>query len=315
MAAEGTKTMTAKLNVKTDQEMKPDAKELVEKNIKTRKLFAKPITYEEKIDLNPKKWNEKKLSKAMAVLVRAELQLLAQRVGDLAKKSKKSKGGMGDEIKTIGMLEKVHKKAVASIEEKCADALEELASGKGEAKAGIALGKKAMAKVKSLDASAVFKQPLETAMKTINDWLGPKEKGDEAKAAQALAKAQKDIDDALKDLNQTGKDAQNVAKFLSATGKKLKDHENGQLANFGKSIMKEDVQPELDKLDAAMDKLDKELSNYAGDLKKGTLEVADAKKYLSTFKQMTALQKIADKAVKAMKDLESDFKKIEKDLK
>jgi len=315
MAADGTKTMTAKLNVKTDQEMKPDAKKLVEKNIKTKKLYAKPITYEEKIDLNPKKWNEKKLSKAMAGLVRAELQLLAQRVGDLAKQAQKSKGGMSDEIKMVGALEKVHKKAVASIEEKCSDALEELASGKGEAKAGIALGKKAMAKISSLNANGVFRDPLETATKTLVSWLGPKEKGDEAKAAVALSKAQKDIDSAVNDLNQTGKDAQNVAKFLSATGKKLKDHENGQLANFGKSIMKADVQPELDKLDTAVDKLDKELSSYASDLKKGTLEVADAKKYLSTFNQMKGLQKIADNAVKAMKALEKNFKSIEKDLK
>lgn len=316
MAAAGTKTMTAKLSVAPDQEMKKDAKEYVTKTKvkKIKTLYSKPITYEEKIDLNPKKWDEKKLSKAMAVLVRPELQLMAQRVADYKKKADKDKS-LGGEIKMIGALEDIHKKIVKKIEESCANALEDLASGKSEAKAGIAQGKKAMAQINKLNIDDLFNYCANDAMEFARLASENIQAGDEKDTQVFMAMAHKQTLDTIKLLGEEGKQAQNVAKFLLSIGKKLKGHENGQLADFGARIMKDDVQPELAKLDSDMDKLEKELTSFAAEFKGGKMSKASADKWQKDFKQMKSMQKTADKAEKAMKSLQADFKKIEKDLK
>ena len=313
-AAAGTKTMKAKLTVIPYKEMKPDIIKWVKSVPKLAKLYGKPITYEDKIDLNPKKWNEAALSKAMVTLVRAELQILATAASDGKKMADKAKSPK-DENKVIAYMERAHKETVADIEKKCDEALEELESGKGEAKAGLAVGKKAMAKIDKLDVECVIQIPLQIGMITASRWYEPLEKGKEDKAKSELAIAQKQIDIAFDHLSETGKQAQAVAKYLIDTGKKLKNHENGQLANFGKAIMKDSVQPELAKMDAAIGKVEKALEPYAKALKAGGMDVATAKRYESQFKKMLPLQKLADKAVAEMKSLQGDFKKIEKDLK
>ncbi|MEO0401538.1 MAG: hypothetical protein AAF214_04110, partial [Pseudomonadota bacterium] len=129
-AAAGTKTMKAKLNVIPFKEMKPDIIKWIKSMPKVSKLYSKPITYEEKIDLNPKKWNEGALSKALVTLVRYELQLMATAASDGKKMADKAKSPK-EENKVIAYMERLHKETVADMEKKCTVALEELASGKG----------------------------------------------------------------------------------------------------------------------------------------------------------------------------------------
>ncbi|WP_299287476.1 hypothetical protein [uncultured Tateyamaria sp.] len=313
-AAPGTKTMAAKLSVLPTQEMKPEVVKWIKTMPRVAKLFAKPLTYDDKVDLNPKKWTDKKLSKAMAALVRYELALLANRASDAKKVSDKAKSPM-EEIKVVGLLQKAIKKAQADIDSKCSDALEELESGKGEAKAGLAAGKKAMAQINTLDVSSLFSGIIDTGTKAAKSLYTPLAGNDDKKKQAAISKASKDVEAAVSKLNDTGKTAQSVAKYLLDTGKKLKNHENGQLADFGISILKKDVQPELEKLDADMSKLEDALTPFAAALKKGDLDLAAAKAHEKNLSALSGLQATANKAVAAMKSLQAKFKKIENDLK
>lgn len=314
MAADGTKTMNAKLSVKFDQEMKTDTKKWLYADKDLLKLFPKMLTYSQKVDLNEKKWNDSKLAKAMIPLVRAELQIFANRISDIKKMSEKAKSPK-ERNKVIEAIKKALKDTNGEISEKCSTALDELESGKGEAKAGLALGKKAMAQIEKLDVESLFSTVLENGMENARIVADYVKDGDEAETKRAMGICNKDIMESIAFLKGEGKQAQNVANYLLSMGKKLKGHENGQLAAFGGRIMKQDVQPELAKLDSDMSKLTKALSDFSDQLKKGKMTETAAKGWQSDFKKMLPMQKTADKAVAAMKSLKSDFKKIEKDLK
>lgn len=315
MADDGTKSINAKLSVKPEKEMKTDVKKWVFAEKDVKKIFSKPIVFQEKVDLNPKRWNEGKLSKAMEGLVRAEMQLLAQRVGDIKKKSGDAKSPKEHKA-MLSSLEAALDDVTDKIQDKCSEALEELASGKAEAKAGIALGKKAMAKLKTLSVDKMFTNHGQTGLDHLKKWASATKAGADDAAISKLNKdGLKAIEDAAKDVKSTGKDAQNVAKFLLDTGKKLKGHENGKLAKFGERIMKKELHPQLQKLDVDMDKLEKALDDFASDLKSDNLDAKNAGAYMSEFKAVQSLQKSASNAMQAMKDLESSFKAIEKDLK
>jgi len=306
--------MNAKLSVKFDQEMKTDTKKWLYADKELLKLFPKLLTYSQKVELNDKKWNDSKLAKAMVPLVRAELQIFANRISDVKKISEKAKSPK-ERNKVIDAIKKALKDTNAEISEKCSTALDELESGKGEAKAGLALGKKAMAQIEKLDVESLFSNVLENGMENARIVADYIQDGDEAETKRGMGICNKDIMEDIAFLKGEGKQAQNVASYLLSMGKKLKGHENGQLAAFGARIMKQDVQPELAKLDSDMTKLTKALSDFSDQLKKGKMTETAAKGWKSDFKKMLPMQKTADKAVAAMKSLQSDFKKIEKDLK
>lgn len=310
MAADGTKTMNAKLSLAPlkSKEIKPEIRAWMNTDKDVKKVFAKPIVYQEKIDLNPKKWNEGKLAKAMEGLVRPEMQLLANRISDIKKKTEGTRSPKEQKAMLKG-LEGALDDVIARIQDKCSEALDELASGKGEAQAGIALGKKTMAKLNTLSVEGLFKKHAQTGLDSIKKWEGAKDKD------AAMKDAEKNIKTAIDDLKGTGKDAQNVAKFLLDTGKKLKGHDNGQLAKFGEQIMKKELHPQLQKLDADMDKLEDVLTSYADVLSKGTLDDKNAGGFKKDFNNVMGLQATGNKTVLAMKALEGQWKRIEKDLK
>ena len=104
----------------------------------------------------------------------------------------------------------VVKRAIADTEkeiyEKCDELLDDLETGAGDAKAGLAMGKKAMAEVSKLDAAKVFSEPLDIAMSTAKTIHQAETKGKDIAAAQDSAK--KEIEDAIRLLSDTGKTAQ-----------------------------------------------------------------------------------------------------------
>lgn len=314
MVADGNKKMKAKLEISPYVEMKKDVIKWLESEPKAKKIFGKKIVYEESLELNPKKWTEPKLKSAMAGLVRPELKLLAVRAGAIMKDSEKAKSPK-EHNKIITALEQALKNANSEISEKCSDALEELSSGKGEAKAGLAVGKKAMSEINSLDIGSVFKDFIAIATGTADGCVKALEKGDKAKIGKQFSAAHAEIEKAIKNLEREGKKADSVAKFLLNSGKKLKGNDIGSLDAFSGKIRDKKVHGPLEKLSNDMDSLEKELDAYAKDLKKGQMEVGDAKAYAKKFGAMSTLQGTADSAVKAMKSLQVEFKKVEKDLK
>ena len=71
----------------------------------------------------------------------------------------------------------------------------------------------------------------------------------------------------------------------------------------------------LEVLDKNIDRLDAVLTPYAKGLKDGKVDAQKARLFESQFDKMKGLQKSADVAVAAMKDLQDAFKKVQKDLK
>lgn len=309
MPAEGNSNFTAKLKVYPYKEMKKDVADWVRADSEMAKIFAKPITYQEKVELNSKKWSDSKLEKALGILVRAELQLLGQRVGDTKKKSEKAKSPKN----TIKILKQHLKDAQSEINEKCSVALDELVSGKGEVKAGLAALKKLMAKINDLKPAKIFSEPLDAAMDSAKTIKGIDKKGGDTKGAQDSAR--KDIDKAIAGLNTDGKEAQAVAKYLQNDGKKLQKNDIGPIAAFGKKLTDSKVLAPFIELDKNIDKLESTLASYSKNLKDGKIDGTKAGLFESELKKMSGMQKTADKAVTALKDLHGEYKKIEKDLK
>lgn len=309
MAAEGNKDFVAKLKVFPFKEMKKDASEWIKSDPEKLKVFAKPITYQQKVELNEKKWSNPKLEKALGVLVRAELQLLAQRVADTKKKSEKEKSPK----KVISTLKKHMADAQSEIAEKCMTALDDLESGKGEVKAGLAILKKLMNKVNDLDPANIFSQPMDAALASAKAIKDADKNGGDVKGAQAAAR--KEIDTAVAVLNSDGKEVQGVAKYLASDAKKLKNSEIGPIAAFGKKLTDSKVTTPFAELDKNIDKLESALATYSKNLKDGKIDGSKAGLFESEIKKMSNMQKSANTAVKALQNLHGEYKKIEKDLK
>lgn len=308
MAAEGNSDFTAKLKVFPFKEMKSNVSDWIKSDPERMKIFAKPITYQEKVELNAKKWSNAKLEKALGVLVRAELQVLAQRVGDTMKKSEKEKSPK-NVLKTL----KQHRTdAQSEIDEKCATALDELASGKGEVKAGLSALKKLMSKVNDLKPAKIFSEPLEAALASTKAIKGADKKGD-TKGAQDTAR--KEIDKAIADLNKDGKEVQAVAKYLANDAKKLQKSEVGPIATFGKKLTDSKVTTPFALLDKNIDKLETALLGYSKHLKDGKIDGTKAGLFETEFKKMSNMQASANAAVKALQDLHGEYKRVEKSLK
>ncbi|MEO9575335.1 MAG: hypothetical protein ABJ263_04290 [Tateyamaria sp.] len=312
MVAEGNKKMTANLELKWRDEMRTDIIKWIQSEKDILKLFPKTITYSQKVELNPAKWDEGKLKKALPKMFRPELKNLANRMSDAMKLAEKSKSPK-EHNKLLTTIKKAIAETEKEIYEKCEELLDDLETGAGDAKAGLAMGKKAMAEVSKLDASKVFSAPLEIAMKTARTIHQAETKGKDIASAQDSAK--KEIEDAIKLLGETGKTAQNVAKYLAANGKKLSVNPKGEVAAFGKKILDKKVLSPLQVLDKNIDKLDAVLTPYAKGLKDGKVDAHKAQLFESQFDKMKGLQKSADVAVAAMKDLQDAFKKVQKDLK
>ena len=313
MAADGNKKFTATLEVPWRDEMRKEVRAWVQSEKDILKLFPKKfITYSQKVELNPDKWNETKLKKALPPLVRPEMKQLANRISDAMKLAEKSKSPK-EHNKVIVAVKQAIKDTETEIKDKCLTALEELESGVADAKAGLALGKKAMAEVNRLDASKVFSEPLDIAMATARSIHKAEDGGKDVKAA--IDNAKKEIDGAIKSLNETGKAAQNVAKYLTTNGKKMADNPKGEVAAFGRKVTDKKVLNPLQVLDKNIDKLETLLTPYAKALKGGTISGHTAKMAESQFSKMMGMQKSADTAVAVMKALQAEFKKVQKDLK
>lgn len=310
MVAEGNSKMNAVIEMDFYSEMKDSLKKWVFADKEVLKLFPRKIKYAQKVELNSSLWSDAKLKKALPPLIRPEMKLLANRTSDamqMIEKSPKERQKMLKAIKDgISRTQK-------EIEEKVSKALDDLESGKADAKAGLAMGKKAMAQVDKLDANKVFSAPLDIAIATAKSIAEAEANGKDVSAAQDAAK--KEIDKAIAELNDTGKTAQNVAKYLSTNGKKMENNPKAEIATFGKLVTNKKVLDPLQRLDKAIDLMESALTDYAKKLKAGAIDRLAAKRAESDFTKMKGLNKTADAAVAAMTSVQAAFKTAEKHLK
>jgi hypothetical protein len=307
--------------------MYKDRKEYCQKNVKLKRAL-KDWEVDEKIKVNPRKWNAKKLEQALRAVARYELKIFDARVSQELQKIKKG-AGPKDEIKCLGEIEKHYRKAGKYIKEKIDGAIEEIEEDKADDLKAIKDGKTALGKVDDLDAIGVFKVATAAAGKEIDDLT--KRYNDEMKAKRAAGGSDDWDDDKLKqqiqsaesDLtkirerfdNQTSIGIKAI-EYLNKTAEKIAKNKDvrPEVKNFSddvKSIDKTTFQPwvkEVEKYSAGYTEALKILS--ARTISTPTL--AKMKKMLATASAGASAGGAVDKQ---LKELAKRLKTLEKDLK
>ncbi|MEM6549373.1 MAG: hypothetical protein AAF713_16725 [Pseudomonadota bacterium] len=263
MAGVQKKKMTAKLKVDATAEMAKTSKAFIARSKLLKSRFG-AVTHERSLLLDPRKWDEKKLSKALEVLVRYELKVLGVRVAEAVKLVEKK----GDAVRKAAeeKLAKDVEKAKKLIADKCATALEEVEADKGDNKRGLRDGKASLKKMSDLDLKAIFAGPGSKALEAIATLSRELSRDD---ANGAAAKIAKTLAEARDDFVGQAKDAQGALKaLLDAKG----------------GIDKRETAPELDKFATGVNghkstflQFSTELGKYKGILDEVTALVSSGK--------------------------------------
>lgn len=307
------KMMMAKLDISSMSEMDKKCVDFINGIPAFKKKF-KDYTYSEKLELDPRKWDEKKLTNAMKALVRWELKLLASRAAEWNAKIQKQ--GPKAQKEAERNLPKYYDKIGKQIDDKCSVALEELASGKGDNKRGLRDGKAALKKLADVDLGNLFSGPGSSASKVMIALAKELEKHtDDRKIEAAYAGAIKLLDAARKSYDDMADDAASAIKFLKKTADGIKKNK--------------ETAPELDAFGQKISGYDKAFKNFEADLKAFEVDMDDVAIDTKSRKldprlcrskasriSNTSSHDRGAKAVKAaLADLRKDFLAVEKVLK
>jgi archaellum component FlaC len=314
MAGDDKKKMTAVLDINPRSEM--DDK--VVKWIDTHPVLKKKLpnyTYKDTLELDARKWDEKKLKKGLEALVRYELQILAHRAMEIWKTVQKE--GVKAEINAIKDLTKQYEKIGKEIDKKCSLALEELSSDKGDNKKSLRDGKSAFSKMKQADLAKAFAGPRQIVVdgfKLLSAQL-TKAAGEDKASAAAYAAAAKKMEEADKDFNGNAKDIQSAVDYLLKTAKDMagNDDADKELRDFGVKL-----QGEAGTLKEFLDDINEfenEIDGAINDVKQKSLDADGASKKATDFDKKKKLDGYAIKIKSIVDKLAADFTKVEKKLK
>jgi hypothetical protein len=266
MAVINKKKMKAELVLELTSEMDAAVKKWVAADKDRAKLFGK-FTWRENPDpeLDGRKWSEKKLSKALLVLVRYELKLMATGVAQVHKSVLKKPDTSDAAYKS---LVKIHARASKDMADKCSLAVEEVAGDKGDNTKALKEGKSTLSDLKDISAATLFVKPFQDGCAVLKD-LVQQLTGIEKIAAQAnedlkLAVSKKDkeaealaertLNSAEKSANKVFAAAANRMDLVKTTFDKAKKEADGALTALAKmlsGIKKNDDVNDLLKLLAA----------------------------------------------------------------
>ncbi|MEM9583099.1 MAG: hypothetical protein AAGA08_08290 [Pseudomonadota bacterium] len=294
-----------------------------------------PICFKKTMELDGRKWKKKVIEDGIYAVARADLQLFATQLTnveksilktlpkkDQAKKNfPKDKKAESPEVKKAldsaeTQVKKLYKQMEGKIKDKVSLALEEVESDKGDNKKALAAGKDALKKFDSLQTNGMFSDAVKsaaTAMKTLAIDLNKHD--DEDDSFKAALRKLRSVET---DFEKTAKTTQNVAKYILVMGNKLaKDKKaDSELQNFGRTINKGPVTKALKKLVDNVDDLGDDLDKLVNFVAKGEASdkevIAKAGKFKSDH---SAKEKSGKAAVKAVRAIAEDFKKLEKKLK
>jgi archaellum component FlaC len=265
VAGEGKKLMKAELKAYPLAEMKKEDRDFIEGDKVLKKKFG-PITFSEKLELDPRKWSEKKLSASLGMVARYEMKLLATAVHQARE--------MGDEKKSQNAALKAYDRISKMVLEKVSDALEELRNDSGDNKKALKEGKDLFGDLDRINWGGLFSKPaasvqgalvalLKTAPKAQENPAGFRkaqlaaqktvkgEMGAFEKAAAEVAEALTQFDKLYKELRKND----DVAPELKEFGNILHKHEKtldavqGECRTFAKALEDVDKGLEPDELD------------------------------------------------------------------
>lgn len=314
MAATAKKKMKAVLKVEPWAEMDGRRKAWLLSIPAFAKTF-KTIEYSEDLELDPRKWDAGKLSKALEELVRYELKLLDVEVGQWQKKvEKKGPLAQRDAEKE---LPAAYKDIVKDIRKKCSLALDEVAADKGDNSKGLRDGKAALKKLDGVDLHKIFAHPRAATAAAFRDLAAALDKsgGDERRQEAAFVAAAKAADNARKEFNGDGRDAHAAVKFLLKTAADIGKNKDANpiLVKFGKEI--ESYEKYLALFTYKLEEFEIDLDDAANDIKSRKIDARGARAKSARMAGMTALDKTGDKIEDALHRLKFSFSAVEKELK
>lgn len=306
--------MTAVLDVSPFAEMSKDTREWCEKN-RFLKNKMKNYSASETVKLDPRKWNEKTLKKALAALVRYELKLLDVKIGDIVKDAKA--GGMGGEIEAQPKVLKLYEKFGKEIEKKVSLALEEIVEDKGDNAKGLRDGKKALKAMASTDFKKLFTGPGDKAQATFDTLARALARAgdDEAARDKAMDVADRALDVALTEFDKGRDSAEAAIILLQKTARKIVKNEDAgpELVAFGKEI--EAASGVIDAMIDAIHTYSGELVDALNAIRGGKLDQAKARKLGADLGATSRFTSSADKLKNVLAKLQKSFAKVQQALK
>jgi hypothetical protein len=284
----------------------PGLKEFLKDNPSMMKKFEK-LEYTEKVNLDKRKWSEKKLNEGIAALARYELKIMSMRLPKLIK------SGKGDKKKLQAEVLKEYEDLKKEILDKISLAVEEVASGKGDNKKALKDCKTAFDRMSKANFNGAFDRPRKVIISSLDGVLKELSKGDKGKPD--FGKATKDVAAAVKGFEKTGKLAENGINSMLKTAKDLeKDKDaDGELTGFATKILKYDKK--FTQFTVVAKKFSDEIDAIEAALKLGEMDEKEVDAKIKSLSKMSNLDKTAQEIVSGTRKLKPEFLKIEKKLK
>ncbi|MFN3973259.1 MAG: hypothetical protein ACK4GO_00010 [Gemmobacter sp.] len=316
MAEDGKKDIKVELDFDPMKELAKDGKALIDSMPAVKKKFAQKVKWSEKAEVDPRKHTKKSLDEEIEQAARFPFQLLATRVGEVAKDKEKDK--KYDEKKAIklliGYLDEATDHAISNASKK----LEDIVSGKADNAKALKDGKAALGKLGKLDFKKDFVAPRADAITAMKELEGRLTK-DPGGKAKAFEKARSAIDKIASDFDKSGKEATAAIDYLLKTAKKIAgdDKPDPALSDFAKSILKgkDEAKGPLEDFGKSADELGKIFDKTAKNLKANTMEPDEVKKLREDLEGLSNIASDAKTVETLVEELQREFKKIENKLK
>ncbi len=279
-----------------------------------RKKF-KPIVYSRDVVLDPRKWDSRKLSKALYALARFELKVFAVQGSDWARKV--AKGGAKAEIEAIAKYTRAYDKLCKDIANKCSIALDEVANDKGDNTRSLKDTRAAFATLARTSPGAVFAAPAEAAVQALGKLSRDLEAAGDDPRAQARARkaAQEALEKALSSFDKAAGDVHAGLSMLQKAAQTIRKTRDVSplLEKFGKA---------LDKMSGQMKGLQDRIQRFGAALrdaieatKDQRLGASDAASRARGLADLASHGKSATSVLAAVSKLKAAFARIEKELK
>jgi uncharacterized protein YukE len=315
MAGDTKKKMRAELKIDPRTEMDGKVIKWLNSVDELKKKFQ-PFTYSEDLELDTRKWDKNKLSKALEALVRYELKRLSVQTAT-AFKAVGEKASPKEFNAAVKSLLREYDDIAKEIKDKCSLALEELSSDKGDNKKNLRDGKAAFAKMKQADLAKAFSGPREIVVGVFKLLSVELEKatGNDKASAAAYVTAAKKMEEADKEFNGNAKDIQSAVDYLLKVAKDMAGNGEAdkELQDFGEKIKAESAT--LKEFLDEIGEFENSIDGAIDDVKQKSLDPKGAKKKASDFEANKKLDGYATKIKAIIDKLATDFAKVEKKLK
>ncbi|QDY70925.1 hypothetical protein [Qingshengfaniella alkalisoli] len=281
------------------------------------KSMLKPIEAKAKLAVDPRKWNDKKITDAMYAGARMEFQIFAQRVHDIKTAVEKGKKKPGD---VEGDLKKAYDKLKRYASVAAEDTAKEIEADKGDNAKALRQGKAALREAAKVDFGKVFSGPRSLTIDALND--AAKAAADDSGKAGGNAPAKgrtstdKRIDTAQSDFRKSGKNAEAAIEYLVKMAKDTAKNKDASplLRSFAEDIRKAQ-KAGLDKFASALGLFGKLLDQAEAEMNDPKKTARTCTKIVGELEKFKSVDTVSQKAGTTIKKLEADFRKIEKELK